>query len=67
MTTQNASQLREQALALLRIEREQWLEQFGFESEKKKAPATIQSHMVESQTRRSSSAGRLVSMRRTAC
>lgn len=66
MTTQNASQLREQALALLRIEREQWLEQFSSESGKK-GPSAIQSHTAGSETRRSSSTGRLFTIRRTAC
>lgn len=67
MTTQNASQLREQALALLRIEREQRLEQFGSESETKKGPAAMQSQTAGSETGRSSSAGRIIAIRRTAC
>jgi hypothetical protein len=66
MTTQTASQLREQALALLRIEREQWLERFGSESEKK-GSASIQSHTAGSQPRRSLSTGRLFAIRRTTC
>lgn len=67
MTTLNALQLREQALALLRIEREQWFEQADLESEEKKGPAAIQGQRTESQTRHSSSTGRLFTIRRTAC
>ena len=67
MTTQNSSQLREQALALLRIEREQMLEQFDPEGDRKIGPAAIHGQSAWSETRRSSSAGRLIAMRRTAC
>jgi len=67
MTTQNASQLREQALALLRIEREQMLEQFDPESDRKIGPAAIHGQSAGSETRRSSGKGRLIAIQRTAC
>jgi hypothetical protein len=55
---QQEIQLREQALALLRIEWEQMLEQVSFGSEDKKRPAARQGKMNKSETRRSISSGR---------
>jgi len=67
MTTQNALQLREQALALLRIEREQRSEQADLESEEKKGPAAIHGQTTESETRHFSNTSGLFTIRRTAC
>ena len=67
MTTLNALQLREQALALLRIERELRSEQANLESEEGKGPAAIHGQTVDPQTRHSSSTGRLFTIQRTAC
>jgi hypothetical protein len=67
MTNRNALQLREQALALLRIEQEQRSEQLDLASGDTKDPAATQGQIAMSETRRPSSPGRLTTIRRTAC
>jgi hypothetical protein len=67
MSSSNVLQLRELALALLQIEREQWMEQWSPESDQKIGPSKIQRRTSGSGTRRSSGADSLILIRRAAC
>lgn len=67
MTSQNVSQLREQALALLRIEREQRSERLGLERKSKKDPVAMQVRITKSELKPRLNPGRQDAMHRTAC